>query len=143
MGKFRLQQVLDYRQRLEDQARQQLADAMVREGEALSCVTRARELLEALREEFQQQQREGIPPQEFSLYLDHINLKVAEVARLVEDWEAAAGEVENRRQALCEASREKRLLEMVKEKQLLADRKEELRLENIFLDEIAVQQPKR
>ncbi|MDX9710773.1 MAG: flagellar export protein FliJ [Trichloromonas sp.] len=138
MAKFKLQTVLDYRERLESLAQQAHAEALDRETRLLGELTAKRRELDSLREEFEGLQRKGLDAFEFSLYSNHIGHAMGRVAELVERWEAARDEVETRRQALCVAGQERQLLEKLKEKHLSEAYAEELHKEAVQLDEVAV-----
>jgi flagellar FliJ protein len=134
-----MQTVLDYRGILEDQARQHLAEATRREKELLDALARERQAQKDLYEDFEQRQKTGMPPDELLLYRRHLGERKTKLARMVKEWEVARAGVEEKREALCEASREKKLLEKVKERFMAEEQREQLRRENLFLDEIAVQ----
>lgn len=143
MGKFKLQTVLNHRERLESLAQQAHAAAQQKECVLLDRLAEKRLELSKLHEEFEEQQRLGLSPQEFVLYSNHIDHTLTILASLVEQWEAAREELECRRQALCKASQERRLLEKLKEKHLLDEQALARHQEAIQLDEIAVQHFKR
>lgn len=140
MAKFKLQTVLDYRERLESLAQQAHAEALDQENRLLGELTDRRRELDTLREEFEDLQRKGLDAFEFSLYSNHIGHAMGQVAELVERWEAARDEVEARRQALCVAAQERQLLEKLKEKQLSEAYAEEQHKEAVQLDEVAIRQ---
>jgi len=143
MGKFKLQTVLDYRERLESLAQQEHAVAKQKESALLERLAEKRMELAKLHEEFEEQQQLGLSPQEFVLYSNHIDHTLTLLASLVEEWEAAREELECRRQALSKASQERKLLEKLKEKHLLEEQVLVRQKEAIQLDEIAVQRFKR
>lgn len=140
MAKFKLQTVLDYRERLESLAQQAHAEALDQENRLLGELTARRRELDTLREEFEDLQRKGLDAYEFSLYSNHIGYAMGQVAELVERWEAARDEVEARRQALCVAGQERQLMEKLKEKQLSEAFAEEQHKEAVQLDEVAIRQ---
>lgn len=140
MTKFKLQTVLDYRERLESLAQQAHAEALEWENRLLAELTAKRRDLDTLREEFEDLQRKGLDAYEFSLYSNHIGHAMGQVADLVERWEAARDEVEARRQALCVAGQERQLLDKLKEKYLNEAYAEEQHKEALELDEVAVRQ---
>jgi flagellar FliJ protein len=143
MTKFKLQTVLDYRERLEGLAQQAHAAALERESRLLEELTDKRRELAALREEFEERQRQGLSAQEFTLYSNHIGHTMSLLAGLVEAWEAARDDLERKRRELCIASQERQLLEKLKEKHLSEERVEALHKEALQLDEIAVRHFKR
>lgn len=143
MAKFKLQTVLDYRERLEGLAQQAHAAALEKENQLLEQLTGKRQELAALHEEFEDRQRQGLSVHEFALYSNHIGHIMGLLASLLETWETARDELERKRQALCLASQERQLLEKLKEKHLCAERADALHKEALQLDEIAVQHFKR
>jgi len=143
MGKFKLQTVLDYRERLESLAQQEHAKALQKESALMDRLAEKRVELATLHKEFEEQQQLGLTPQEYVLYTNHIEHSLASLAALVEEWETACEELECRRQALCKASQERQLLEKLKEKHRLDEQAELRHKEAVQLDEIAVQHFKR
>ncbi len=143
MKPFRLQKVLDYRQRLEDLGRIALAEALEQESRLLQQLEAGQQELGALYAEIEDHKREGIAPHELQLYEAHCSRKVAALAALAEQLDSARRQVLARREALCEASRDKKLLETVKERKQEETRLEEHRRDAINLDEIAIQSFKR
>ncbi len=143
MAKFKLQQVLDYRERLEGLAQQAHVEAIAQEAQLAARLCDKRIELTALQEDFDQRQRQGIDPQEFPLYRNHIGQVKEELQASIRELESAKSVVQEKRTLLCNASRDKELLEKLKEKHLDEQKALAAQKESIFLDEIAVQHFKR
>ncbi|PLX84496.1 MAG: flagellar export protein FliJ [Desulfuromonas sp.] len=138
MERFKLQPVLDYRQNLEHQARQQLAEVLARESELRLAIERERDNLEGLYAELIDRQRQGIGSPEQSLFQTSIGQRRATLRELTRRLDEVGGEVEARRDALREAGKEKRLLEKLKEKRELEWQQRLRHKETLFLDEVAL-----
>lgn len=143
MKPFRLQKVLDYRQRLEELGRLSLAQALELEVQLVERLEAAQQDLGRLYAEIDGYKREGIAPHELLQYEAHCGRKVAALAALAEELDSARRQVLTRREELCEASRDKKLLETVKTRKQEEARREERRRDAIVIDEIAVQSFKR
>jgi flagellar FliJ protein len=137
--KFTLQPVLNYRQILEGEARQRLAEAQEREHLVSWEITESRDRLNALCRDLDDRQRRGISVADLMLHNARINGVDARLKNLERDLERCRREAVDRRQELCEASRDKKLLERLKEKfgeqqKLFQNRQETIRLDEIFLN---------
>ncbi len=143
MSRFRLQTVLDHRQRLEGQGRQELAAALEREAELCCRCEEGQQELHRLYDDLEHRRRDGMHPQEMVLYERQIGLQVARLAELAEALDLARTRVEAARASLVEASRERRLLEKLEEKHLHQEKLQLQRREAVALDEIALQFHKR
>ncbi|WP_305045782.1 flagellar export protein FliJ [Geoalkalibacter sp.] len=138
-NQFKLQPVLNYRQILEDQAKQELARSLQQEADLLERITAEEQELESLYQEYEQRQQIGISCEAMLLFQNRISHKVESVARMVESMERLRRQILHKRQELTEASREKKLLEKLKEKNEQEFQQELKRREGIVLDEVAVQ----
>ncbi|KIH77566.1 flagellar FliJ protein [Geoalkalibacter ferrihydriticus] len=136
---FKLQPVLNYRQILEDQAKQDLARSLQQEADLLLKLTREEQELGDLYRELEERQRAGIRCEHLLLFQNRISHKVETLAQLVEDMERLQQQILRKRRHLTEAGRDKKLLEKLKEKKRLEFEEESKRREAIVLDEIAVQ----
>ncbi|MBN2644261.1 MAG: flagellar export protein FliJ [Desulfuromonadaceae bacterium] len=138
MKPFKLQVVLDYRQRLEDQAclrysqAQQQYDLLVLEQQE------AQRLSEQLQQEYQVKQQQGMLGHEFLLYENRIHAQREQGQKLRYALKKAQDQVERCREELADASRNKKLLEKLKEKKQHEALLEELRKEMIHIDEMAI-----
>lgn len=137
--KFKLQPVLKHRGLLEDLARQRLAETIGQEQDLLAKIALQRGELKSLQTELVQHQRHGISVQDLLLYeghIDHCGKLLAELGRQQKHLQEA---VSMCREALCQASQDKKLLENLKEKKMDEFRRKLLQMEGRQLDEIALQ----
>lgn len=138
--KFRLATLLRLRESARDQRRSQLAEAYQAEEAILEQRRQVRDAIDELMREC----RDVAGPGELDLdrLLDARRYEVtlrAEHRDLTEKHEAVRAEVDRRRQALVEANRSVRVLELLRDRQLEQHREEE-RIQQIKeLDEIAGQ----
>ncbi len=142
MKPFKLQAVLDHRQRLEDLARQALANAIARERQVMSELTDETGAMAKISGEYAQLQTKGMLIHEMQLYenrLEHQRQRLIELERALGE---ARNDVLRCRRELLEASKEKKLLEKLKDKSISQARSEELRREMIQIDEVAIMQRK-
>nr|WP_320050083.1 flagellar export protein FliJ [uncultured Desulfuromonas sp.] len=138
MKPFKLQVVLEHRQRLVDQARQHLAKALQEEKKVVDALAECRHQLDQVAKDYELRQQQGMLAHEFMLYENQLNHQRDRLERLQEQLTLARQHVVASRKALEEASREKKLLEKVKEKQQRAEIKEQQRREMAEIDEIAI-----
>ncbi|OQY19098.1 MAG: flagellar export protein FliJ [Desulfobacteraceae bacterium 4572_35.1] len=138
MKSFKLQAVLDHRQRLEDLAQQTLAQAIQRERELMSCITDETASLAQICRSYEERQAEGMHAHEFMLYENRINHKRQKLQDLDRQLGESRQQVQESRQALATASQEKKLLEKLKEKKLDEVKRELQRQEMIQIDEVAI-----
>lgn len=138
MKPFKLQAVLDYRQLLESKAQQEFAEAQERESALISRIRKEEKDLKQLCGDFEKQQKKGINAQKLALYENMISHKAGNVANLADKLKDARAEVADRREALKDASIEKKLMEKLKEQQEDEDRRQLRQKETSELDEIAV-----
>jgi len=136
--KFKLQAVLNYRQILEDKARQSLEDALGREQCINGQIAESRDSLHCLCRELDERQRRGIAVVDLMLHEAHIESMEVLLKKLERDLERFRQEVLDGRRALCEASRDKKLLERLKEKFGEEQRRVQNRQEAVLLDEISL-----
>jgi len=139
MSKFRLQSVLDHRLRLEDLAKQDLAQVLRHKQELSHSLSQEKEIFATLQAEFSLEQEQGITAQEMILYQQHLDAKARQIANLKKSLEEVLDEEERRREALCRASQDKKLLERFKDKKMAEEFERLRRQENNLFDEIAVQ----
>ncbi len=135
---FKLQNVLDHRQRLENLAQQKLADSLRRETELQLRIVAARAELEKTRQELNRLQRSGITAQELLLYNGSLQRQRKNLKGLLEQALCHRREVSGNRELLTVASREKKLLENLKEKKEAENQVLNRRRESAALDELAL-----
>lgn len=138
MKSFKLQVVLEHRQRLEDQARQALAEAIQYEQGTICKLTAETAGLAELCCEYEERQIVGIQSHEFMLYENRIEHMRQVLIDLDQQLGIARELVLECRKKLGDASREKKLMEKLKEKKLLEVKKELHRKEMAQIDEVAI-----
>ncbi|MDD2557216.1 MAG: flagellar FliJ family protein [Desulfuromonadaceae bacterium] len=138
MKPFKLQVVLDHRQRLEDMAQQKLSQARMVE-EALSTEhASAQQQLEELRDEYEQRQAKGMLSHEFMLYENRIEHQRNHIMQLEWARKKAQDFVLECREELGAASQNKHLLAKLKEKRLAEQEQELKHKEMNELDEMTI-----
>lgn len=138
MKSFKLQAVLDHRQRLEDLAKQMLAEAIQHERLLMSRMTDETGELAEICRSYEHRQSVGMQGHEFMLYENRITHKRQVLIDLDRQLEESRQQVQRMREALADASREKKLLEKLKEKKADEARQELNRQEMIHIDEVAI-----
>lgn len=138
MKPFKLESVLNYRRILENQAQQKLAEAFDREAALITEINREEEELHQLYRDREERQQIGMTVHEMQLYENRISHQVQQLAALVDALEICRDAISACREKLCEASREKKLMEKIKEKHLQEQHQAMNRLEAKNLDELAV-----
>jgi flagellar FliJ protein len=135
---FKLQTVLNHRQRLEDIAAQRLSAALAREVALQRQLGEKRTAFDQLLGEFTDRQQAGISVHELQVYRLSIQRGQTQLKTLAGQAEQLAREVESCRRQLTEICRKKKLLEKLKEyhqeEQLYQDNQREM----AQLDEIAL-----
>jgi flagellar FliJ protein len=137
--KFELEQVLGYRREMEKLRKQEFATSREDLEQASDVLRRGEELVNGLSEEFRNRQQELGCIDEIRMYQDFFKRKREDIKNqkdLVLQLDVAMNE---RREELLEASKEKKVLESLKERKA---REFELMMgqkERKFLDEISVQ----
>jgi flagellar FliJ protein len=134
--RFRLERVRALRERSEDAAKQELAQAMSRRFECETQVAAAEERLVQARATAHAVFEHG-----GSLLARQAYLEAAELAHReqLQQLDLRHAEVDSRRDELAIAARERQALERLKEHRFAAHQRETLRLEGRLLDEIAGQ----
>ena len=138
MKPFKLQVVLDHRQRLEDQAQQKLAQAFHQEQQLREKHDVEVTLLNALCDEYEERQLQGMLSHEFILFENRIEHQKQLVTRLEWERKKAQDFVCKCREELAQASRNKQLLAKLKEKKIAEYELEDRRKEMNELDEMTV-----
>lgn len=136
--KFKLQTVLNHRQRIEGLAQQRLADSLRREAALQQQVGARQAELHKLQQELTSRQQAGISVHNLQLFRLSINRQRKILQDLQEQAELLRREVASNRELLTEAAREKKLLENLKEKKEAEQRYLEDRRETAKLDDIAL-----
>lgn len=136
---FRLEQVLKFRKEVERMHQLELAQARQQHDDARERLKSERGALKELQSELSERQAEGIDAKDLQLYGDFSLRKTREIRAIRESLPVLEKAVQERREALLAAAKEKRALEVFKEKKLRDLRLEQLSRERAFLDEVAVQ----
>ncbi len=136
--KFKLQTVLNHRQRIESLAQQKLADSLRHETATLHQLANQRDDLNKLQQELTGRQQTGIAVQELQLFCLSINRRRKDLQSLIEQSEKLHREVKSNRQLLTEAAQEKKLLENLKEKKEAEQKHQDNQRESATLDDIAL-----
>lgn len=137
--KFDMHQVLNYRTELEKVCKQEFATAKQDLDVASEEFAKQKLETERLSEEFCQRQQQIDSIVEMQLYAAFFARKRDELKCQQERVENLDRVLEDRRQELLHATKEKKAMERLKEKQDAAFRKEQAHKEGLLLDEIATQ----
>lgn len=136
---FELEQVLVYRRDMEKLRKQELAAAKRGLEQACTELEREEELVELLAQEFQQCQKDIGCIDDMRMYSDFFARKREEIKQQKERIRGLDRVMNERRNDLMEASKEKKVLESLKVKKAEEFRQEIATKERNFLDEISIQ----
>jgi len=136
---FRLEQVLKFRKEVEKMHQLELLTARQQHDAARERLVNEKAAMQALELEYSQRQLDGIDAHELQLYGDFARRKVQEIQAIRESLSVLEKAVQERRDALMVAAKEKKALEIFKEKKMRDLRLEQLNRERDFLDEVAIQ----
>ncbi|HJV34591.1 flagellar export protein FliJ [Geomonas sp.] len=136
---FRLEQVLKFRKEVEKMHQLELAKAKQQHELAREQLKMEKAALEALSQEFAQRQLKGIDAKDLQLFGDFTRRKSKEIGEMRESVNSLEKAVQEKREALLVAAKEKKALEVFKEKKMRDLKMEQLLKERAFLDELAVQ----
>ncbi len=137
-GPFKLQSVLNYRQRLEDQAQQVLTQTLQQQAQLQEQLKQYQQQINSCDADLQVRQQEGLSIAELTMYEDQIG----HLRRMISDCQRqlvlVQKQVESDREELLKAARERQIMEKLKEKQDAEYRRELDRKEREMLDEISL-----
>lgn len=136
---FRLEQVLKFRKEVEKIQQLELLAARQRHEMVTDRLNYEEKAIDELDREFSQRQMEGIQAGDLQLFGDYRLRKRSEINRIKEELPALEQEVQEKRESLIAASKEKKVLEIFKQKKLHALKVELLEKERNFMDEVAIQ----
>jgi flagellar protein FliJ len=136
---FRLEQVLKFRKEVEKMHQLELAKAKQQHELAREQLKTEKAALEALTQEYAQRQLKGIDAKDLQLYGDFTRRKSKEIDEMRDCVNTLEKAVQEKREALLVAAKEKKALEVFKEKKMRDLKMEQLLKERAFLDELAVQ----
>ncbi len=138
MKPFTMHAVLNYRQQLEDMARQKLAQAIEVEARLNAALLQAQEELTELHQSLQRDQEGGISVDRLILFDHRIELVKEHIVHRKEKLENQQALVAKNRQQLIRTSKERKIMEKLREQQNAAYAKFLEKKESGMLDEIAV-----
>lgn len=136
---FRLEQVLKFRKEVERMHQLELAQAKQQHEMTLAKLEREQASMEKLALEFAQRQAKGIDAKDLQLFGDFSRRKADEIRGIRDSLMILEKAVQEKREALLVAAKEKKALEVFKEKKMRDLRLEQLCKERAFLDELAIQ----
>jgi flagellar protein FliJ len=136
---FRLEQVLKFRKEVEKMHQLELAAAKQQHESARDRLKSEKAAMAELEQEFSQRQLNGIEAKDLQLYGDFSRRKAQEILEIRNSLAGLEKAVQEKRESLLAAAKEKKALEVFKEKKMRDLRLEQLCKERAFLDEIAIQ----
>lgn len=136
---FELHQVLNYRREVEKLRHQEFAVAKHELDQAEKRLQREVERTETVLRELQEKQQAGIEASELQLYSNFGRRQQTTIKEQQQAVDVLDQKVEERRETLLDAAKDKKMLEKFKERQNLAHRQELAAKERTFLDELSVQ----
>lgn len=136
--RFKLQSVLNYRQSLEDQAQQALAASMQQRSEISGELERQGQALDGYDRELRERQKEGLTVAEIDLFESQISYCRRMMAQLQQQLEQIDLRIEEQRECLQKAARDRQIMEKLKDKKEAEFRRELTRQERAMLDEISL-----
>ena len=136
---FHLEQILNYRCEMEKMRKQEFASAKREFERADDRLRREKERVENLSEEFSHRQGELESIQDLRMYVDFFARKRADIKNQTERLDQLGSIVDDRREFLLDATKDKKVLESLKEQKvkefnLMMEHKEQT-----FMDEISIQ----
>ncbi len=136
---FKLEQVLSYRGEMEKLCKQEFATAKQGLEKASDELLREEEHVNELTQEFCNRQQDLDCIDDMRMYSDFFARKREEIKNQKERVEQLDREMNERREELLEATKDKKVLESLKQKKSDEFRQEMLQKERNFLDEISIQ----
>jgi len=137
-GKFKLQSVLNYRQSLEDQAQQDLTASLQSHKTLEAKYQQQVNSFNEYDRELTLRQQEGLTVAEMDLYESQIYHCRRMMVDLQQQLEQLNRRINEERNALQQAARDRQIMEKLKNKQEEEYRQELSRQERIMLDEISL-----
>lgn len=135
--KFKLQPVLDQRQKKEDILKKELAEKRLQYENEKLVLEKLRNKLSNVQQELRIKQKDKIDAAEMSGYLLYCQRLEREIELQVMKLTNLASEVSKAQERLLEATKEKKIIEKLYDKQLEEFRQEINRVEQIAIDEIS------
>ena len=135
---FALEQVLNYRKEVERMRTLELVAARQEFEKASDLLEREEKKVVSLNTEFLDRQRDGISAMELQIYADFFQRKSKDIKRQRLEADTLNSRMEEKRDILIGAAKEKKVLESLKEKKVLAQKRELSEKERAFLEELAL-----
>lgn len=137
---FKLQNVLNYRKILEDQAQQKLAETLQVQSDLHQQSQAATQQLELVIAQVEQKQGEGLSIMELQLFEDEIFHQRQRQTRLAEQLDQINLILNECRLELMHAMRERKIIEKLKDKHLAEYLRKLDQKERVMLDEVSLRQ---
>ena len=136
---FSLQQVLNYRKEVEKVRKGEFVTAKNALESATDRLQREETKARQLSDELTDKQANGMLAYELQLYSDFSRKQRDQIRQQRQTVDQLDRQVDEKREELLTATKEKKVLETYKEKQVKAHRQAQSEKERLFMDEIAVQ----
>jgi flagellar FliJ protein len=140
MFRFRLETVLTQRRHVEESFQKELAGARQELAAAQAVLREAKDTQRQCMRDMRRKQKDRFRADDMLLYYPYLERLKLDIELHVKRVAAAERKVAQKRQALIEAMKKRKILEKLKEKQLQAYLKAEAGREQRFTDESAAQQ---
>lgn len=136
--RFRLQKVLEVRERIEENRRKDLRTAMELYQAELQRLTALRRKHEEVQSDFGERMRAGIAPYEAVIYQNYFRRSRQEIADQNGRIAKSKLQVDEKRKAYVQSRKERQVIERFKERRFDEYRIEEERTQNKLLNELGV-----
>lgn len=136
--RFRLQSVLDHRQHLEELAQAEFAAHLKTQRDCEAQIAWMEQEMKSRRRELAEREQAGMPAREFLLANEYVTVLRLVARREKERLPRLKAAAERARDKLVEAARDRMVLETLRNRHHEAYLKEQGRLEQTALDEVAV-----
>lgn len=136
---FALEQVLNYRREIEKERKQDFVSAKQDLERASDMLKQQEMLVENLAKDFSQRQSKLDSIEDLRRYTDYFARKRKDIFQQKEQVGQLGSIVEDRREDLLVATKDKKVLESLKEKRAKESKMEIAQKERAFLDEICIQ----
>jgi flagellar protein FliJ len=143
MFRFRLETILTQRRHVEESFQKELADARQELAAAQAVLREAKGTRRQCMRDMRRKQRDRFRADDMLLYYPYLERLKEDIELHMKRVAAAERNVAQKRQALLDAMKKRKILEKLKEKQLQAYLKAETGREQRFADESAAQQHAR
>jgi flagellar FliJ protein len=138
MKPFTMEPVLNYRQQLEDVAKQKLHAALEEEDALLQQITAVKDALTDLFRRLETARTKGTTVDMLVLFENRIVITNEQLTKMQKEHVILKQKIKRRRKELLSTSKDRKILEKLRDQQNLAYRKYIDKKENAALDEIAV-----